>query len=472
MVKKLSEGHWPIFLISSFSSIANLFLPIVLTRILLPSEIGLYKIFFLHFAAIPYLFMTSGPIYSVYFWVGKEDSIRKEYLQQSFLLSLILSVLILLIGFPLIFSISSFIDLPWQYVGISLFSAFFCIPASYYDEVNIALGKTLKGSFYSVIFEIIKVIAFISIAIYFKNVGEIFLGYALILGIKFFISVALGLKDGFIKLKVDKRKLKEIFLYCLPISMAGTITFFIDKIDQFVLASQLTKDEFAFYSMGCLIVPPLFLLETSVIKVLVPKLSIDLNKNGGNALSYFKKAISDVGTLIIPAVIGLFYFAEPITELLYTEIYSESALYLKIFAISYLFFLIPYDAIPRATGNTKWIFIITLAIAPFSLAGVIISTMYFDAKTVLIVALSFKLITRVAGMIYSIKLTNWSLVQVIPFKKILVFTSISLALTFLCSLVENMFDHQINWFLTTAPIFLALYFFSLYIYHKKDVFHE
>ena len=56
MINKLKEGHWPIFILSSFSSIANLFLPIILTRLLTPEDIGIYKVFFLYLMLLPFLF--------------------------------------------------------------------------------------------------------------------------------------------------------------------------------------------------------------------------------------------------------------------------------------------------------------------------------------------------------------------------------------------------------------------------------
>lgn len=471
MLNKIREGHWPIFFLSSFSSIANLFLPIILTRILLPEQIGTYKIFFLYFAALPFIFFTGGPVHSVYYWVGKDEG-KYQYLQQSYLLSLILSSLILLIGLPLIIPFSNYIELPWQGTLFLLIAAFVSVPASFYNENNIALGKTLKGSLYSVFFETLKVISFITIAKLYQDIQLIFISYAIVLSLKFFVTLYLGGKENLIKFTVDKAKIKEIFNYCLPISLAGLVTFFIDKIDQFVLAGQLAKDEFAFYSMGCLIIPPLYLLEMSVSKVLVPKLSKAHNENDNNSIAYFKKAISDVGFLIIPAVFGLFFFAKPITRLLYTDQFIESTIYLKIFAISYLFFLIPYDAVPRATGHTKWIFKLTLAIAPLSLLGVILSSKFSTAQNVLIVAITFKAITRLSGLVYSCKLMNWKIIDTIPIKKLSVFTIFSLILTFLCSLIESKFESDINWFLFCAPIFAILYLGALYIPHKKGLLHE
>src|SRR5690606_3700356 len=113
------------------------------------------------------------------------------------------------------------------------------------------------------------------------------------------------------------KKIFEIFKYCSPIALSGLLGFFVDKIDMLILSGRLIPSEFAFYSMGCLAIPPLYVLEMSVNKVLIPKLSESFTKKE-NILSvhYFNKAISDIAFLIIPSSIGLYFFADAIIELL------------------------------------------------------------------------------------------------------------------------------------------------------------
>ncbi|MCY7391894.1 MAG: hypothetical protein LH647_10530, partial [Leptolyngbyaceae cyanobacterium CAN_BIN12] len=53
------------------SSVGNLFLPIILVRLLSLEDIGVYKVFFLHLSAIPYLAMAGGPLHSVFYWAGR-----------------------------------------------------------------------------------------------------------------------------------------------------------------------------------------------------------------------------------------------------------------------------------------------------------------------------------------------------------------------------------------------------------------
>ena len=69
---KLKVGHWPVFLISLLSAIMNLFLPIILVRLIGPEEVGVYKLFFLYAQSIIFISLAGGPLYSVYYFVGKK----------------------------------------------------------------------------------------------------------------------------------------------------------------------------------------------------------------------------------------------------------------------------------------------------------------------------------------------------------------------------------------------------------------
>ncbi|MCO4756307.1 MAG: oligosaccharide flippase family protein, partial [Bacteriovoracaceae bacterium] len=262
-------------------------------------------------------------------------------------------------------------------------------------------------------------------------------------------------------------KIKEVFYYCLPISLSGLVTFFIDKMDQFVLASFLLAKDFAFYSMGCLVIPPLLLLEMSVNKVLIPDLSKILRNQEDGADKAFRKAVGDCAFLLIPACFGLYFYADEITIFLYTAKFIESSQYLKIFAFSYLFYMIPYDAAPRAAGQTNWLFKLTLSVAPFGLGAIIFTAMFMPAKAVLITALVFKLIPRLAGLIYSARLLNSKIQELIPWKKLLCFSIACCILTISSLTVKASFESSQQWFYVTAPLFAIFYFALLYVPYKK-----
>lgn len=468
MINKLKEGHWPIFILSSFSSFMNLFLPIILVRLLAPSEIGLYKIFFIHMTAIPFIFLLGGPVHSVYYWVGKKASVRNDYLHASWVLTLLLSLVVLLVGFPLIGLISSWLDFPAKYSMLLIYSGFTMLLGSHYGEAKTALGDRIIGTSFNTAFEAVKVISFIFIAWKTKDVGNIFIAYSLVYTLKLILATILGFKANTQALKFDVDKIKEVFWYCFPISLSALLGFFVDKIDLLLLSSHLDAEGFAFYSMGCLVIPPLILLDMSVQKVLIPKLSTLYNeKKFTVAGEHFRKAISDTSFLIIPAIFGLIFFAEPIVTLLYTDKYQSSAIFLKIFAFGYLQYIIPHDAVPRASGNSGWILKIYLVTTPISLISVFLAAKYSGAEAALSAAIILKFLPKFFGILYSKTLMNWSWREVFPFSRVFLYIFVSLVLTLLCLSVKGLFQTELIWFFTCAPIFALIYLSTLYKLRSK-----
>jgi len=469
MLSKLKQGHWPLFILNSFSSFANLFLPVMFVRLMTPSDMGIYKIYFLYFSILPFLFLTAGPSNSVYYWVGKSKEHRAEYIQSCWILTTFLSSFILLIGLPLSGFFSDYLNIPMEYVIYMIVAAFFWEPSSHYGECLVAHGKTLKGSLYGTSFTIIKVVLFIGSALYIKDLKYIFIIHASIFMINFFTTIYFGKKNNYISFNINYQKLKEIFLYSLPISVSGLLGFFVDKVDMIILSGHLSTDAFAFYSMGCLIIPPLYILDTSVQKILIPKLSsLYIEKKFSLAVQHYNKAISDLSFLIIPAICGLFVFAEPIINLLYTDQYSSSIVFFKIFAFSYLLNLLPHDAVPRATGHSGWILKIYLIITPISLAAVYISAKYFGAETALIVAIIIKFIPKIVGIIYSANIMDWKIKDMFPIKKLLIFSSLALTLSFISIFFKDFFLDTQYWLYICAPLFAVVYLGTLYKPLRKN----
>lgn len=470
MLGRLSKEHWPIFLLGSFSSLANLYLPIYLARVLEPSEMGLYKVFFLYMGAIPFLFLTGGPLHSVYYWAGREKSQRSRYLQQSFALAFGLSFLILILGLPLRGLIAQTIKLNSNHVALMLLGAFLTVPADFYTQTKIALGSPFKGSFYDAAFEIAKVSALVFIAWSTKNVEAIFLAFCAVFGVKLVLSIALKAKDGILKSDFGLEKAREIFRYCLPISLAGLASFFVDKMDQILLAARLSQEDFAFYSMGCLMIPPLYMLENAVVSVLVPKLAKAWTEENHEGLKHFRKAAGHNAFLMIPSFFGLALFADPIIEILYTEKFSQAAEYFKIFAFTYLILIIPHDAVPRATGKTKWIFKMALATGAASLLGVVFAASYWHPAAALGTAMFFKFASRAAGLAYSASIMRWKIRHCLPWKDIAGYFLVSVSLAGLCLISEDMFSSETTWFLFCAPVFAAIYlavFSGYWSFHAK-----
>lgn len=463
MLNKLKSGHWPIFMMSTISSMTNLLLPIVLVRLLTPKEVGIYKIFFLYVQAIPFIAMSGAPLYSVYYWIGKGEQAR-DYLKQAWLLTLILGTVTTLIGLLFINPITSHFNIETKYVVLLLLSSAVLTPAAFYGELLIAKGLRFWGSFFNTSFEVSKAIIFIFVAYMYGDVSIIFITYTVLFSTKLIVAIYKGYMAGDFRFLIDVKRIKEVITYCFPMALAGTLGFFVDKVDMILLSSRIDAESFAYYSIGCLMIPPLIILDMSVQKVLIPKLSKSYHDNHlQEALTPFVKAQSEVAFLVIPAVVGLYFFAEPIIEMLFTSRYLQSATYLKIFALGYLTYIFPHDAIPRASGKTGWILKIYLAVTPLALVTVYIMAGYYGAIGALTAAISFKFVPKALGLIYSAKVMNWPITKIFPIKQLSIYTAIALVLTIVSYQVRHLFEGQVLWFIVCGPIFAGIYLSVIYL---------
>lgn len=456
-ITKLKVGHWPVFLISMISAITNLFLPVVLVRILDPQDIGIYKIFFLYAQSITFLSLTGGPLYSVYFWIGKkENSLR--YAEHAWALSFGLSIICAVIGLLFSFQLSRLIAITEMQTILLLLSAITAAPASFYGEYLIARGRRINGSLFNSGFEILKGIVIISLVYVTRHINAAFWGFTGLFLIKLLLAMHLGKKEGLLSFRIEQEKLKEVWKYCAPLSIAGALSFFLEKVDMILLSSQLNVEHFAYYSMGCLIVPPLYILEMSVQKVLIPALSNSYHS--GDKLSmtqHYRKAQSDIAFLMIPAVFGLIIFNRPIIEILFTTQYMESATFLKIFAFNYLAYIIPHDAIPRATGQTGWVLKMYLILTPLSILVVYLCAGQWGAKGALISSMVFFFIPKIPGLIFSSRITQYSISKLIAWRSLGLFIVINIPLTLLCIISRPYFETEKMWFFIIAPIYAVLY---------------
>lgn len=469
-LQSLKEGHWPIFLISLLSAITNLLLPTALVRLLTPEEIGFYKIFFLYAQSIIFICLAGGPLYSVYYWIGKKES-AKKYLGHAWLITLSLSLIFALLGFALIIPISKYLSLPIEYSFLLILSAITSAPAGFYGEYLTAKGERVRGSLFNSGIEILKAIIIVILVFIYRNIHAALWGYTILYFFKLILSHFFLYKEDILITKIDKDSLKDVWKYSAPMSYSGALSFIIEKIDMIVLSTRLNVTQFAFYSMGSLMIPPLQLLEMSVQKVLIPSLSKAFHDNDKNKMvMLYKKAQADIAYIIIPAVFGLIIFREPIIEILFTRTYLKSSEFLFIYAFTYLTYFLPTDSIQRATGNTKWVFKMYILITPFSILSVHSAAKYYGAKAALATSIFFMYVPKIPSLIYSSKVTEVKTHQLIAWKSLTIFTAINLMLMFICYLLHPYFKNDVVWFLVISPIYALVYLGSIHFLKHKRIY--
>jgi glycosyltransferase involved in cell wall biosynthesis/O-antigen/teichoic acid export membrane protein len=460
MHSQKSRSHWPLTLLMGGSSLLNLFLPLVLVRILEASQVGQYKLFFLYAVTAPWLLLAAGFNNGIYFWAGQTTA-RDKAFSATWSLQLCWSGGILGLGalcFPLLSKLpSSFLTEPWFFTFLIL-SIAAGLPAQFFEEASIAQGHTRSAAWFAAGWEVLKSISLLAAAFFTRSVDGIVLIYFVVIALKLTVSTFLVLKKKYAVFSIwGNPQTRPVLRYAIPASIAAACGIVLGYCDQFILGEQLSAAAFAAYSLGCLSIPPLLIFEQSVNKVLLPPLSQAFLESQEHSMALFKKAVLDLGLWLIPASVGLGFFAGPITRLLFTNRYPEAEGFLKVYSLSYLVYIIPYDAWARAKGFSGWILRTSAIFAVVSLAATLVGALLFGAYGALGFLLFTQFLLRIYGLLAMKKQLHWKLREALPGRFLLLFLFTSVVLGALCSQAVGVFASETLGLITMGSIFWLCY---------------
>jgi len=457
-----SSSHWPITLTNGVAAVFNVFLPVALVRILSPDQIGQYKVFFLYVMLSPALFLTSGLTNGLYHWVGKYPEAKAEVRQSwTFLAGICLA----LSATGLIFSrpLAALLRIPSLDLRLFLIAVPFAVGSLFLEDLMIARGDIWTGSFYSAGFNVIRAASILAAAWWARNVESVLWVFLAGSVLRVLVEWRLVSTSGEIKLIFSREKSANVLRYALPVSLAALAGLALANVDQMILSFRLSPAKFAFYAMGCLSLPPLEIFETSVNRVLIPGLSRAFAaREFSRASALFADAVSELWRFLLPATLGLMIYSSPIIQILFTPRYLAAAGYLRFYALYYLFYSLPFDAVARARGDSGWILRMSLLFAPLSLLATWLAIGRWGAMGALMAVLAIKLVMRLYSLTYDHRCFAASYAEFLPFKEILLQTGLASAAAACSLLLRPLFSDPRHWFLVTGPLFTLVYFGGTY----------
>lgn len=464
----IKRSHWPISILSSIASLVNLFMPLVLVRYLTTDEVGLFKIFFLYLTMVPALSLVSGFLDGIAYWSGQHEVRRRVALQMSAMMMFSVGFLFSLMAIIVHEPIAQLLEWPESHALLFAISLFGAIAGTYLEESVIAQGRVWFGALFFSGTEILRAAVIIISVIISPSVTTVLVVHAAISVLKTFLSLIIGARLGLVGLEWDAIIFKEALRYAMPVSGAWVFGIFVAHADQFILSFYIPPTEFAFYTIGCLLIPPLFILEHSICRVMIPQLSEAFTAGKSKrAARLYREASENIAFLIIPAVTGMFVFAEPIVELLFTKTYLRAAEYLQIFCFSYLAIIIPFDAVARARAISGWLFKSFVIFSFVSLVLTVSLIVPYGAFG----ALAALLLVRFSMRMYSIRFmqrtVGWSLREMLPLFPLFQFSIVSIILAISCEFMRTIIANDFLWFLVGGVFFAGFYFLILSVWKVR-----
>lgn len=435
-----------------------MFVPLVMVRLLTPDEVGHFKIFFLYLMIVPALSLTTGLISGLGFWAG-QGSRGRQAIQLSNGMIFMAAILMTVLALALSPVISSKLGWPVDYAIYFAFSVLGMVSAAFYEESLIVTGKIWSGAAWVSGSEVIRSSLIIFTAWWTRSLPAVLLVSTVLALLKTAANMVFGSKSGLVSFKFEKGIFKDIWQYSFPVSLAWTFGIFSTSADQFILSTVLSPGDFAIYAIGCLSIPPLMILEQSVTRVMIPRMSEAFaQKQNDQAALHYRLGVEQLAWILIPAVTGLVVFAKPIIELLFTSQYSDAAHYLRYFALSYLLLIIPQDAVQRARGEGRWILKSFTVFAPLAPVLCFVLGYKFAAMGALAGVLFSRLAFKVYAFRYVWKSTGWHFRQFVPTLEVTMFIAVSAVLGFLCLSFKPEGFSEFAWLFSYGPALVLLYF--------------
>lgn len=461
-----ASSHWPITLTNGVAALFNLFLPLALVRILTPEQVGRYKIFSLYVMLSPGLFLISGLTNGLYHWAGKPES--KNEVRQSWTLLLGVIAVLSVAGLAASGWLAAALKTPGPDIRLFFLSAPFLAASAFLEDLMISRGKIWTGSAYASGFNVLRAAGILLAAWWTRDVKTVLLVFFAATVVRAACGCLVFARSGELRPLFSREKTVSALRYAVPVSLAALAGLALSNADQMILSLRLAPEDFAFYAMGCLSIPPLQVLESSVNRVLIPRLSRAFNENERPAAAaLFSEGVSELYRYLLPAAVGLIVYAEPIIRILFTERYAAAASFLKFYALFYVFLALPHDVVARARGDGKWILRTALLFTPLSIAGAWLATERWGAMGALGALLAAQLSIRVYSLNYQHRHFGVSLATFLPLNEMLFQTGLATAAAGASLLLHPLFSSPIAWFLVTGPMFAAFYLGGTYAVHLK-----
>lgn len=467
--KKAIISHWPISILNGMVALISLAIPMYMSRAVPGEEIGKYKIVFLYLTMVPALTLSTGIESGLYYWTGLAENAR-EKVRGAWSMALIQSVVLFTI--LIIFSpfFRTWLNWSWeQYISFA-FASLTIVLSSLYESILIGRKKIWTSALFSTFFNTINTITVIMAILIFKSAVMIVWGYTITMLIKIAASYYLGVREGWVPAGLDLKEAKNVLKYYLPVSSAGVFDFLVNNSDRFLLSLLITPVQFVSYSFGCLAIPPLQILESSVNRVIIPQLATAIEqKDKRHAARLYRSGLEQIMLIFVPASMGLFIFAEPIIRLLFTEKYIDSVPYLRLYALLILFTGIPFDIAARASGNGKWILKNTIRMGTFSLILCALLAWRFGPFGALFAMIITLAVQKCFGFNLMVKTYGWSFKEMIPLNTLYLYFGLASSLGVTCLFVRSYFSSDLTW-LTTCSIHFAIIYLGTLLIIRKDLF--
>lgn len=354
--------------------------PVVLVRVMSKEDYGIYReAMFVFSTAMPIL--QFGLIQSLYYFFPRREKERAPVVTQT---------LVLLAGTGLVFAVGLIVARVWvaRYFGqpamadlmlwVAPFTALMVVSSTI--EVLTIVEQNVRLTFWVVIgSEGLRSLLVVVAAVLTHEVGAMMAALTVFSFARtIFVYVHCRAERLWSPRAMNRALLIEQLAYSLPFGLAATVVTMLSSVDRFYVSRFFDSETFAVYSVGSLQLPIVAVVFTSATSVLLGRMS-ELQKEGrlADMLALWRNATRKMSLVSIPVTVIFAVLAPDFVIGLFTPRYAEATPIFIAFLLLIPRQAVPYGAVTRAFGLTRYILYVCLIAL-----GVTVAVAYIFVKIV------------------------------------------------------------------------------------------
>jgi len=336
--------------------------PLVLVRLLDPAAFGTYKQVFLIYATL-FGIAQIGMAECLYYFLPHEPRHAGRFVANSLLVLLAAGLLCLGLLTLLAPAVARAMNNPALAAPLTLLGVFLALMLVS-DVLEIAMtarGRFLLAASTFAVSDLLRSVLFVVPVLLFGSVRALLIGAALFALLRVSAAVGWLWREYGSELRIDRALLRVQLAYALPFAAAVLVYVLQENFHQYAVSSRFDAATFAVYAVGCLQIPLVDFLSTSVSSLMMLKMAEDRTAGRiDRLLPHWHDTTRKLALLFCPLVGLLLVNARATIHILFTARFLASAPILMLWSLAFLAAILQIDAVLRVYADTRFLLIMNL----------------------------------------------------------------------------------------------------------------
>ena len=403
--------------IGSASSFA---VPMVLARTLDLSDFGTYKQVFLIFATL-FGLAQLGMAESLYYFVPRNAAGAGRHVCNSLIVLALAGLGCLAVLFATRESIAAWMSNPElaEYLVPLGFFVTFMLMSAVFEIVLVSRRRHVAAAWTYGVSDVVRTVALVAPALLLGSVYGVMIGAVVFAGLRVIAMLVALWREFGRDFRVDLSLWRLQLAYALPFALAVGVEVLQIYFHQYFVASRFDAATFAIYAVGCLQIPLLDLITSSIGNVMMVKMGEDEGKGDRRAaLTLWHDSVIRQALLLFPLMVILIVAAHEIIVVLYTSAFLASVPIFMLWSLTIFPAVFAVDPVLRVYAQTRFLLYMNIVrvVLVAALIGWCLSA--FGLYGAVLITLLSSCAVKGMGLVRIARLMHVRVVDVLPWRSL------------------------------------------------------